>query len=235
MFLAENHLLEPLMFAEAIGLNAKVRALYKDNQAEATQEILNGEELLGVEHQVLEKSQKLVDCNLYSSGLEIVSLFNATSLLGHVPQDLELLSEELFTLLHGERDLIVPKELPAKEKDAQKLAKEILLQTTKIPLESSVLVLRSRFAAINPEGLRRIRDRLKDFVIISPLGLAYLIYKLCNGDPKKTFIGDETLIVLDKDGSHCGVRGKSTPFVQYFSPKETGGYYDTALIALLIP
>lgn len=228
-FLAEDHKLDSCTFEEAIVLDRRVSDLYKDRQLDWTRSILAEEAAFGMLPPVLGKEQFIVKCSRYTGGLDIVSVLSMQTLWHFIPPTAECLHNDLFALLHGNKDDIRPRELPMLEAETRILSDSMMKQFAELEQESSVLILRTRFDATREDGLRTIWHRLKDYAGQN-VALAYLLYQNEQFSP---MIHHGTLLTLTDQREHTTIHhwnGQSP----CFDPHQTIGFTYKVMVAVII-
>lgn len=100
-FSKPGHNLDPKTFAEAIELDAEIRQVYVNKQDETTTSLLDLEKNIGLKPPSLRNNQQIVQCNLYTGGLDICSVWPLTWFMELMPDSQNALYTERKTSLIG--------------------------------------------------------------------------------------------------------------------------------------
>ncbi len=175
---------DPDVFALAIKLNKKIKDVYVRARKHGESMISEAEFNLGVARPDLGNGKSLVQCNRYTGGLDIYSVFPFTEFTQLIPPSFKVLEQELLNQLMGDKteDDYSPKEMRDLNDCSSKLARIIwdeLSSLRKSDPENvrSVVIMKTRFHAVNG-------DANKDFMLGKvweiqefPNALGYLFYK----------------------------------------------------------
>lgn len=176
--------LDPDVFGSALELDQNLRTLYAGTAKRAEKVILRRERQLGVSEPDLGDIRRVVQCNRYTGGLDICSVWPISAFAPFVPDSLAALKDELIRDLQKglEVDGYSPRELREIAERAEKVAGLIWDQCRILEIQDPdnhrcVILLKTRF---NPDSGYRTDDfmegRLKDMQAF-PFAIGYLFWK----------------------------------------------------------
>ncbi len=183
-FLHNPNELHPVVFREAIKLDARMRELYVNARTEAVEKITTGETGLGIMPPNLTNNRQLVVCNRYGGGFEILRVYPLSAFVPVAPTTLAELVTEHIDLLIGGRSLdeIAPRTIRGYEESANFLAGRIWSEFEQLelfdPLNHHCLVMmESKLSCTESDHNRDFADSRVADIQNTPFALGYLFWK----------------------------------------------------------